>query len=132
MFVYHGWRDQSVVPFNIIDYYDLTTNTMGGLAETQDFFRLFMIPGMNHCSRGAGAYAINYLDYMEEWVEEGLAPDVLIGAHPNVPVDSAGTDLPLTDDQIEFTRPVYPYPAKVRYSGEGDPDSAASFVRVDP
>ena len=132
MFVYQGWRDQSVVPLNIIDYYNLTTNTMGGLEETQDFFRLFMIPGMNHCSRGAGAFAINYLDYMEDWVEEGAAPDVLIGVHPNIPVDSAGTDLPLTEDKIEFSRPVYPYPAKVRYSGEGDPNSAESFIRVDP
>ena len=130
--VYQGWRDQSVVPLNIIDYYELTSNTMGGLDATQDFFRLYMVPGMNHCSGGAGAYAIDYLAYMEDWVENGNAPDVLTSVHPNVPVDHAGVDLPIPDDQIDFSRPVYPYPAKVRYSGEGDPNDAASFIRVDP
>ncbi|MDG2318765.1 MAG: tannase/feruloyl esterase family alpha/beta hydrolase [Rhodospirillaceae bacterium] len=130
--VYQGWRDQSVVPLNVIDYYDLSTNTMGGPEEMQEFFRLFMIPGMNHCSGGAGAYAINYLDYMEDWVENGEAPDVLIGVHPNVPVDSAGSDLPFDADAVDFSRPTFPYPAKVRYSGEGDPNDADSFVRVDP
>lgn len=129
---YQGWRDQSVVPLNVIDYYELTTKTMDGLQATQEFFRLFMIPGMNHCSGGAGAFAIDYLAHMEDWVENGNAPDVLIGVHPNVPVDSAGTNLPLPDDAIDFSRPAYPYPAKVRYDGEGDPNDAASFVRVDP
>ena len=130
--VYQGWRDQSVVPLNVIDYYETVTKTMGGQQATEDFFRLFMIPGMNHCSGGAGAYAINYLDYMEDWIENGNAPDVLIGVHPNRPVDAAGTDLPLEGDAVEFSRPTYPYPAKVRYAGEGDPNDASSFVRIDP
>lgn len=130
--VYQGWRDQSVVPLNIIDYYETTTKTMGGGAATQDFFRLFMIPGMNHCSGGDGAYAVNYLEYMEDWVENGNAPDMLTSVHPNVRVDSAGTDLPLDKNQVDFSRPVFPYPAKVMYSGDGDPNAAESFVRVDP
>lgn len=130
--VYQGWRDQSVVPLNIIDYYETTTNTMGGQEAMQDFFRMFMIPGMNHCSGGDGAYAVNYLEYMEDWVENGNAPDMLMSVHPNVRVDSAGTDLPLDEDQVEFSRPVFPYPAKVMYSGEGDPNDAGSFMRVDP
>lgn len=129
--VYQGWRDQSVVPLNIVDYYELTTNTMGGPEATQDFFRLFMVPGMNHCSGGAGAYAIRYLDYMEDWVENGDAPDVLIGVHPRERVDSFGTALPLPDEAIKFSRPYFPYPAKTRYAGEGDPNSADSFVRVE-
>jgi hypothetical protein len=129
---YQGWRDQSVVPLNIIDYYETVTKTMGGQEATEEFYRLFMIPGMNHCSGGAGAYAIDYLAYMEDWVEKGEAPDVLIGVHPKVRVDSAGTDLPLADEQVDFSRPAFPYPAKVTYSGKGDPTDAANFVRVDP
>ncbi|NKB43129.1 MAG: tannase/feruloyl esterase family alpha/beta hydrolase [Alphaproteobacteria bacterium] len=129
---YQGWRDQSVVPLNIIDYYETVTKTMGGQDATQDFYRLFMIPGMNHCSGGAGAYAIDYLAHMEDWVENGNAPDVLIGVHPNVRVDSAGTDLPLGADKVDFSRPAFPYPAKAQYDGSGDPSLASSFVRVDP
>lgn len=132
MLTYQGWRDQSVVPLNIIDYYETVTKTMGGQEATEDFYRLFMIPGMNHCSGGAGAYAIDYLAYMEDWVEKGEAPDVLIGVHPNVRVDSAGTDLPLVEEQVDFSRPAFPYPAKVAYSGKGDANHAANFVRVDP
>lgn len=130
--VYQGWRDQSVVPLNIIDYYETATNTMGGEEAMQGFFRLFMIPGMNHCSGGDGAYAVNYLEHMEDWVENGNAPEMLTAVHPNVRVDSAGTDLPLDDTQVDFSRPVFPYPAKVMYSGEGDSDAAESFMRVDP
>ena len=130
--VYQGWSDQSVVPLNIIDYTDTVTNTMGGQAATQEFFRLFMIPGMNHCSGGEGAYAIDYLAYMEAWVEQGTAPDRVTGIHPKVSVDSAGTDLPLSADQVEFSRPAFPYPATVQYDGTGEPTQASSFVRVDP
>ncbi len=132
LLTYQGWRDQSVVPLNIIDYYEMVTRTMGGQESTLDFYRLFMIPGMNHCSGGEGAYAIDYLAYMEDWVENGNAPDVLIGVHPNVRVDSAGTDLPLEADQVDFSRPAFPYPARAQYDGKGDPSSASSFIRVDP
>lgn len=130
--VYQGWRDQSVVPLNIIDYYETTMKTMGGQDATQEFFRLFMIPGMNHCSGGDGAYAVNYLEYMEDWVENGNAPDMLTSFHPKVRVDSAGTDLPLAEDQIDFSRPVFPYPTKVMYGGQGDPDDARNFKAVEP
>ena len=30
------------------------------------------------------------------------------------------------------TRPIYPYPRLARYSGQGDPKQASSFVLVDP
>jgi hypothetical protein len=130
---YQGWDDQSVVPLNVVDYYDTVNNTMGGLEQTQDFFRLFMIPGMDHCSGGAGAYAIDYLAHLEEWVENGAAPDKLIGVHPKEGgLDSFGTDLPLADDEIEFSRPSFAYPLKARYDGAGDPNSADSFVAVQP
>ncbi len=114
MFVYHGWADYSVVPLNTVDYYELTTRTMGGIDAIQEFFRLYMIPGMSHCSGGAGAYAIDYLTYMEEWVEEGKAPDMMMGHHPSYQTDRFGTDFPLDPDIIEFSRPVYPYPAPSR------------------
>ena len=81
LLVYFGWTDVS--PPEATDYYETVEKTMGGRAATQDFFRLFMIPGMDHCSGGAGAFAIDYLSYMEAWVEQGHAPDKLIGAHIN-------------------------------------------------
>ncbi|MDG2241869.1 MAG: tannase/feruloyl esterase family alpha/beta hydrolase [Rhodospirillaceae bacterium] len=114
LLVYHGWADYSVIPLNTVDYYELATRTMGGTEAIQEFFRLFMIPGMSHCSGGAGAYAIDYLSYMEEWVEQGRPPDVLTGYHPEEQTDRFGTDFPLDPDKIEFSREVYPYPTPAR------------------
>ncbi len=113
---YQGWRDQSVVPLNVIDYYELVTRTMGGLEETQEFYRLFMVPGMNHCSGGPGPDSIDYLSYLEAWVERGEAPDVMIGEH-------------VEDGEVRYRRPLYPYPDRARYR-RGDPNDAASFQRM--
>ena len=130
--VYHGWSDYSVVPLNTVDYYETAVKTMDGLDATQDFFRLFMIPGMSHCSGGPAAYAIDYLSYMEQWVEAGQAPDRLLGIHPKEQTDRFGTDFPLDPAIVEFSRPVYPYPAVARYTGSGDVNDAANFRMVMP
>ena len=119
MIGYHGWQDQSVTPMQYVDYYELTTSTMGGLAATQDFFRLFMLPGVNHCATGPGADTIDYVSYLEEWVEKGKAPDVMIGKH-------------IEGGVVKFTRPHFPYPGVARYSGRGDVNDAANWRRVTP
>lgn len=127
---------------------------MGGRAATQEFFRLFMIPGMNHCSMGSGAYTIDYLSYLEGWVEGNKPPNQMIGAHvtddyllsmplpseilSEMPSDATSSTraawaafyflrFPLDPTiPVEFTRPIYPYPFYARYTG-GDPNAAASF-----
>jgi|SRR6185437_14483606 len=134
LIAYFGWQDPS--PPEITDYYETVEHTMGGRAATQNFFRLFMIPGMDHCTGGAGAFAIDYLTYMENWVEKGQAPDKLIGSH--IDGISWGDAFPLTampldgSQPVKFTRPFYPYPAYSRYKGKGDPNDAANFVPVMP
>jgi len=119
LITYHGWADQSVIPMQSIDYYELTVRTMGGQTSTQDFSRLFMIPGMNHCRGGVGADAIDYLGYLEEWVENAKPPDVMIGKH-------------IENGTVKFTRPHYPYPDVARYSGQGNVNDAANWKRVTP
>ena len=52
---YHGWNDQTLQPSYSPVYYDRVTKAMGGVAQTQDFYRLFMVPGMTHCYSGPGA-----------------------------------------------------------------------------
>jgi hypothetical protein len=123
MIMYQGAADESDIPADSIDYYELVERTMGGRDKTQDFFRLFLVPGMNHCGGGAGAYAIDYLSYLESWVEKGQAPDVMIGSHPASDASSSTTE--------GFTRPVYPYPVRSKYRGTGDPTKAESFVPVE-
>ena len=149
LIVAQGWNDQSVVPAVNIGYYQLAEKTMGGRAATQEFFRLFVVPGMEHCTGGAGAFAIDYVSYLEKWVENGQAPDKLVGAHVDeqyllqhsvidgqqygawigalqlkFPLDPA---IPVT-----FTRPIYPYPVLAKYRGTGDPSRAENFHAVGP
>lgn len=131
LILYQGWADQSDIPADAIDYYETTERTMGGRAVTQNFFRLFMVPGMNHCTGGNGAFAIDYLSYMEAWVERGEAPDVMIGAHLTSRNRADWSKFPSDPAQVSFTRPVYPYPIRAIYQGTGDPNDAASFRPVE-
>jgi feruloyl esterase len=50
---YHGWNDPAISPLNSIDYYKSVQQKMGA-EKTQGFMRLYMIPGMGHCSGGPG------------------------------------------------------------------------------
>lgn len=139
LLAYQGAIDTVLVAGGIVDYYETTERTMGGRAATQDFFRLFMVPGMDHCGGGVGAHAIDYLSYLETWVEQGKAPDVMIGAHVS---DTYWTALASKMDALEFpldpailitfTRPVYPYPIYAKYKGTGDPNDATNFRPVRP
>jgi Tannase and feruloyl esterase len=131
LIAYMGWSD-SQVP-KVIDYYKTTERTMGGRRATQDFFRLFMVPGMKHCTWGNGAFAIDSLSYLETWVERDKAPAVMVGAHVTDLdwVQAFFLKYPLDPDTpIAFTRPVYPYPLHAKYNGHGDPNSAANFGPV--
>jgi feruloyl esterase len=135
LIVYQGWQDQSDIPEDAIDYYEAAEKVLGGRVPTQDFFRLFMVPGMDHCTGGAGAFAIDYLSYLEAWVEHGQAPDVMIGAHVQG-VDwggALGLKFPLDPAiPVSFTRPVYPYPLHAKYKGAGDPNDAGNFEPAEP
>jgi hypothetical protein len=125
---------------------------MGGAASTQDFFRLFVIPGMKHCSGGDGAFAVDYLSYLEAWVDHNHPPDRMVGAHVDAAylqkhseddgsssmkdrIWFAAVKLPIpldADAPVTFTRPVYPYPLLTRYKGKGDPNDEKNFGPVEP
>ena len=132
LILYHGWDDSLISPMNTIDYYEAVERQMGGAEATQAFARLFMIPGMDHCALGPGAWDIDYLSALDSWVDGGTAPAKLIGANVTLPPDPARIlamigSFPIDPAQIAFTRPIYPYPMRARYKG-GDPRSEASFV----
>ena len=131
LLMYHGWADGAISAYSSIDYYENVTNFLNRFpdgraaskAPVQDFFRLFMVPGMGHCGGGTGPNRFgngnnapfdpdrNIIAALERWVEQGTAPDKII-AHSVKP---------------EFTRPLCPYPQKVTYNGTGNPNEASSF-----
>jgi len=53
LIMYHGWNDQLIQPYNSIDYFTSVQKKLG-TRETDDFARLFMAPGMQHCAGGGG------------------------------------------------------------------------------
>jgi feruloyl esterase len=105
---------------------------MGGRAATQEFVRLFMIPGRSHCGGGVGAAAIDALGAMEEWVEQGNAPDMLVGAHVKSENRRDFLSLPAKKSEGHFTRPHFPYPLQAKYKGTGDPDDYRNFLAIEP
>lgn len=132
LMVFQGLNDNSVLPRQTIDYYETVERTMGGRKETQSFFRLFLLPGVGHTSGGNGADTIDYLSALEAWVEENKAPDRLIAAHlRDIDEWENWLPFPLDPARIQFTRPVYPYPTRVKYKGHGDPNDSANFSPTD-
>ncbi len=103
-------------PLPGIEYYETVSKRMGD-AATRDFYRLFMVPGMFHCSGGPGCNTADWLTATMDWVEKGVAPTQMIGAH-------------LESGNTTRTRPLCPYPQIARYKGAGSTDDAANFACV--
>jgi feruloyl esterase len=86
-----------------------------GLERTREFFRLFMVPGMQHCSGGPGPNTFDMLTALENWVEKGEAPERVVASH-------------LTGGVVDRTRPLCVYPKVAVHTGSGSTDDAANFV----
>lgn len=124
---YQGWADQSVPPLGVVDYLADVERFMGGADEVSNFYRLFMLPGVAHCVGGEGPSRVDALAALEAWVENGEPPEKLIAYKlKRDPGDFAAVYLPPKDDEIEMSRPVYPYPVVARHRG-GDPNHWESF-----
>ena len=75
--------------------------------------RLFMAPGA-HCG-GEDRVIFDELTALEQWVEQGKAPDMIPASHAK-------------DGKVDRTRPLCPYPQVASYKGSGSIDEAANFV----
>ena len=124
LLMYHGLADALVVPQESIEYFESVVEEFGSLEAVNEFFRLFLIPGADHCW-GVTGYAPDLFDplkVLEQWVEEGLVPE-RIEARQHAAVGERIGFGPLLR-----TRPLCPYPATARYIGEGSPDTAENFI----
>lgn len=118
LITYHGWTDQQVMPENSINYYKSVVTAVGE-TKVDASYRLFMVPGMNHCGGGDGPNKFDMLGALELWREEGKAPAVVIASHA-------------TDGKVDRTRPLCAYPDVATYKGRGSTDDAANFECVKP
>lgn len=119
---YHGESDPVFSMYDTVNYYDTLTSRYG--SSTAGFARLFLVPGMNHCSGGYHTLdSFDPLTAIVNWVETAMAPESMLAANSNA--SQTATLLPLNR-----TRPLCPYPQYAQYAGSGDIDSAASFTCV--
>jgi feruloyl esterase len=112
---YHGWSDPQISPAASTQYYTRVLEALGGRSTVDGSYRLFMAPGMGHCSGGDGPNTFDMLAALEQWVERGQAPDRILASHA-------------TEGRVDRTRPLCPYPQVAVYSGTGSTDAAESFV----
>jgi feruloyl esterase len=112
---YHGWSDPQIAPATSVEYYKSVLAMMGDAAKVDDFYRLFMVPGMAHCRGGDGVSSFDMLKALEQWVEAGRPPSHIDGAR----VRNGVTDR---------TRPLCPYPQVAMYKGAGSIEDAANFT----
>jgi feruloyl esterase len=108
---YHGWNDPAVSPLNSVSYFESVQKKMG---DTGAFYRLFMVPGMEHCVGGPGPNQFDKMSAIVDWVEKGNPPDRIVAIRPG------------------RTRPLCPYPKVAKYSGSGSTDDAQNFVCTKP
>lgn len=129
---YHGAADPLIPAQNGIDYFESVAKAQKGREKAEQFFRVFLVPGLYHCAGGPGAGAFggsvaspvtdaghDVTSAVAKWVEQGAAPDRIIATKY---VDNNAAK------GIELQRPLCAYPLVARYKGSGDPNSAESFA----
>jgi feruloyl esterase len=127
--VYQGWQDPVVNALDTIAYYAKVRARQGSQAKTDAFFRLFLVPGMGHCSGGPGATSFgnqnapspitdaqhDLLSALDAWVEKGAAPNRIIASR-------------VVNGVTTRTRPLCAYPRRAVYTSTGSTDAADNFV----
>ena len=126
--MYQGWNDFPLRAGRAFDYLAAVEAGAGGPEQAAEFFRLFMVPGMLHCSGGPGPWQADYVDPIVKWTEEGIAPERIVAAHPGeaIALPHLNPSRP-PEPSRAFTRPLCVYPKLGLYRGEGDPDDESSF-----
>ena len=112
LLMYHGWNDQLITAENSINYYNSVQKQLGGKQDS--WYRLFMVPGMQHCGGGPGPNQFNLMGVMERWRESGAAPAQIAASH-------------VANNRVDRTRPLCAYPQIAVYSGTGSTNDAANF-----
>jgi feruloyl esterase len=118
LLIYHGFSDPALAPYRTVKFYEDLAAAQGGYDAAQRNVRLFMVPNMQHCGGGSGPNVFDTLSALEDWVEQGKAPDAILARHftgnsPKQPVDRS--------------MPLCPFPSAATYKGQGDVNDAANW-----
>lgn len=114
LLTWHGLADAGIFPEGTIDYYNRVKDTVGA-SHIDDFYRVFMTPGVGHCAGGNGPVPVDLLSELVDWVEGDKAPDTIFA-------QTAGTDGTI------ISRNICRHPLVSTYTGHGDPNFAQNYV----
>jgi hypothetical protein len=132
LIVWHGWADAAIPAELTLDFFDDMLRVSGRRAR--DSARLFMIPEMQHCAGGNGAATFGHSGAppqdasperhlgmaLQQWVEQGRAPDSMIG--------SKGFDFMAAASETAPQRLHCAWPKQPVLTPGADPDRAASYT----
>jgi len=113
--IYQGGSDSAISTNALIGWYRKMSAAMG--PQTQEFARMFVVPGMNHCRGGPATDSFDMLPQLVRWVEGGTAPESVV----------AKASTPAYFGVAARSRPLCPYPKQARYRGTGDINEARNF-----
>ena len=109
---FHGDSDPWFSALDTLEYYESLAATNGGAEKVSEWSRMFLVPGMAHCSSGPYLDRFDMLSSVVNWVEKGVAPESVIAAGKAFPGRS---------------RPLCAYPKHAQYTGHGDTEDARNF-----
>jgi hypothetical protein len=118
LLTWHGLDDPLIPYQNTVDYRRRVEGVMGGAHAVDQFYRLFLAPGVGHCGNGKGPMPRSALMTLVDWVENGEAPEILEAKTTNTRGEP-------------ITRELCAYPGKSKYMGLGDANRASSWSCVD-
>lgn len=117
LIMYNGTADLAFSALDASRYYD-QVEARYGETKALSFSRLYLVPGMAHCSGGTGGTdQFDAFGAVVNWVEKGDAPDTITSTARA----AAGVLWP------GRTRPLCTYPKEAVYNGSGSIEDAANF-----
>ncbi|KAL2838663.1 tannase and feruloyl esterase-domain-containing protein [Aspergillus pseudodeflectus] len=111
---WHGLGDNIIMANNTLRYRNQVEQVMGGKDRVNNFYRLFLAPGVGHCADGYGPMPTSPLNTLVDWVEKNKVPATLAANF----TDTEGK---------QVKRNLCLWPLVSKYKGKGDVRSAASY-----
>jgi hypothetical protein len=121
----HGWNDGLIPATNTLAFHHALYNALPA-GQRNDQLRLFMAPGMDHCSGGEGPSQFDTLGTIDAWATTGRAPERIIATRPTQA--GGGFGGPPAPPREPMERPLCAWPMQAVHDGSGDPAVAGSFV----
>lgn len=108
LIIIHGTSDPVFSAQDTVDWYKKVQSY-----NPENFSRLFLVPGMNHCGGGNALNDMDALSTLENWVKTQQAPESIA---------ATGKYLPDT------TQPICAYPKQAFYQQGKDPKQLSSYT----